>query len=366
MSGPTPAVAAVRVAVRRALAPLPAGAHVVVACSGGPDSLALAAATAFVAPRAGLTAGAAVVDHGWHPASAAVAASAAEACARLGLAPVQVLDVTAAAASGRGGPEAAARDARYAALERAAEEQGAAAVLLGHTLDDQAETVLLGLARGAGARSLAGMPVRRGRFVRPLLDVPRATTRRACADLGLEPHDDPANADPAYTRVRVRDALALLEQALGPGLPAALARSAEQLALDAEALEAFASELLRAAGRADGYEAAVLARGTRTPSGAAPCSPRRGRPDHPPAPSARGTCWPSTASSSGRPGPRARTAACTCRGASSPCCGVARCPSPRRVSSRRSLSSRRRVGGPCSPPTWDRIWRRSCSPRSRS
>jgi tRNA(Ile)-lysidine synthase len=258
VSGPTPAVAAVRVAVRRSLAPLPAGAHVVVACSGGPDSLALAAATAFVAPRAGLTAGAVVVDHGWHPASAAVAASAAEACARLGLAPAQVLDVTAAAASGRGGPEAAARDARYAALERAAEEQGAAAVLLGHTLDDQGETVLLGLARGAGARSLAGMRVRRGRFVRPLLDVARATTRRACADLGLEPHDDPANADPAYTRVRVRDALALLEEALGPGLPAALARTAEQLTLDAEALEGFASELLRAAGRADGYDAAVL------------------------------------------------------------------------------------------------------------
>jgi len=259
VSGPSPAVAGVRVAVRRALTSLPAGAHVMVACSGGPDSLALAAATAFVAPRAGLTAGAAVVDHGWHPSSSSVAAAAARACERLGLAPVTVLDVAEAAAGGRGGPEAAARDARYAALEREADAQGAVAVLLGHTLDDQAETVLLGLARGSGARSLAGMPARRGRLVRPLLGLPRATTRAACADLGLEPHDDPANADPAYTRVRVRVVLAELAGALGPGLPAALARTAEQLALDAEALEAYAEELLGRARTPAGYEVAVLA-----------------------------------------------------------------------------------------------------------
>jgi tRNA(Ile)-lysidine synthetase-like protein len=259
MSGPSAAVAAVRVAVRRALTSLPSGAHVLVACSGGPDSLALAAATAFVAPRAGLTAGAAVVDHGWHPASASVAAAAATTCERLGLAPVAVLDVAEAAAAGRGGPEAAARDARYAALEHEADAQGAVAVLLGHTLDDQAETVLLGLARGSGARSLAGMPARRGRLLRPLLGVARVTTRAACADLGLEPHDDPANADPAYARVRVRGALAQLAEALGPGLPAALARTAEQLALDAEALEAYAAQLLQSAGREGGYDLAVLA-----------------------------------------------------------------------------------------------------------
>jgi tRNA(Ile)-lysidine synthase len=259
VSGPPPAVAAVRVAVRRALAPLPAGAHVLVACSGGPDSLALAAATGFVAPRAGLTAGAAVVDHGWHPSSASAADAAARACERLGLAPVRVLDVARTAATGSGGPEAAARDARYAALDAEAHRQAAVAVLLGHTLDDQAETVLLGLVRGSGARSLAGMPARRGRLVRPLLGVPRATTRAACADLGLEPHDDPANADPAYARVRVRGALALLAEALGTGLPAALARTAEQLASDAEALEAYAAELLRSARRDGGYDLAVLA-----------------------------------------------------------------------------------------------------------
>jgi len=132
-------------------------------------------------------------------------------------------------------------------------------VLLGHTLDDQAETVLLGLARGSGARSLAGMPARRGRLLRPLLGVPRATTRAACADLGLEPHDDPANADPAYTRVRVRGALAQLADALGPSLSAALARTAEQLALDAEALEGYARELLDSARRDGGYDLATLA-----------------------------------------------------------------------------------------------------------
>jgi tRNA(Ile)-lysidine synthase len=259
MSGPTPAVAAVRMAVGRELASLPAGAHVLVACSGGPDSLALAAATAFVAPRAGLTAGAAIVDHGWHPASASVASVAAAACELLGLAPVRVLDVAADVVTGQGGPEAAARDARYAALDREADAQGASLVLLGHTLDDQAETVLLGLARGSGARSLAGMPARRGRLVRPLLGLARSTTRAACADLGLEPHDDPANDDPAYARVRVRRALAELTDALGRALPAALARTAEQLALDAEALEAYAGDLLARARTDAGYDVAVLA-----------------------------------------------------------------------------------------------------------
>ncbi|HEY8720806.1 tRNA lysidine(34) synthetase TilS, partial [Pengzhenrongella sp.] len=184
MSGPAPAVAAARLAVRADLADLPDGALVLVACSGGPDSLALAAATAFVAPRAGLRAGAVVVDHGLQRGSARVADDAATACRVLGLAPVRVVRVDVGA---RGGPEAAARTARYDALEAAAVELGAAAVLLGHTLDDQAETVLLGLARGSGARSLAGMPARRGSLRRPLLGLRRADTLAVCAALGLEP-----------------------------------------------------------------------------------------------------------------------------------------------------------------------------------
>src|SRR5664279_4386732 len=151
----TPAIADVRRAVRGALESLPPDALVLVALSGGPDSLALAAATAFEAPRAGLRAGAVIVDHGLQIGSADVAARAAQQATGLGLAPVRVERVQVGAGRGtNGGPEDAARAARYAALESAASELDAAAVLLAHTLDDQAETVLLGLARGSGAASL--------------------------------------------------------------------------------------------------------------------------------------------------------------------------------------------------------------------
>ncbi len=259
MAGPHPAVAAVRSAVRAALDGVGAGRLVLVACSGGPDSLALAAATGFEAPRAGLAAGAVVVDHGWHPGSAAVARRAAHACGELGLDPVEV--VAAGPATGTGGPEARARAGRYAALEQAAARRGAAAVLLGHTRDDQAEQVLLGLARGSGARSLAGMPPARGLHRRPLLHLPRATTAAACAALGLDPWHDPANTDPAHARARVRAAvLPALEEHLGPGVAAALARTAEQLREDADALETLGADLLaRARQGGAGLDAAVLA-----------------------------------------------------------------------------------------------------------
>ncbi|MDQ2814515.1 MAG: tRNA lysidine(34) synthetase TilS, partial [Actinomycetota bacterium] len=150
-----------------------------------------------------------------------------------------------------GGPEAAARTARYHALDAAAAEHQAVVVLLGHTLDDQAETVLLGLARGSGGRSLAGMPACRGSYRRPLLAVRRAATRAACDELGLEPWQDPHNADVRFARARVRhQALPALETALGPGVAEALARTASQLRADAECLDdlAFAeSEQLRGA-----------------------------------------------------------------------------------------------------------------------
>ena len=210
-----------------------------VALSGGPDSLALAAATAFEAAG---RAGAVIVDHGLQEGSAAVAAAAAEQARQLGLDPVIVTTVTVGAA---GGPEAAARDARYAALSEAARQQGAAAVLLGHTLDDQAETVLLGLARGSGAASLQGMDAVTGLYRRPLLGIRRSTTVQACADAELMPWTDPHNSDPAFTRVRVRDSvLPLMEKELGPGVAEALARTAEQLREDAEALDHFAEEIV--------------------------------------------------------------------------------------------------------------------------
>ncbi|PWJ53308.1 tRNA(Ile)-lysidine synthase [Quadrisphaera granulorum] len=246
--GPDPAVATVRSAVRAACADVPAGALVLVACSGGADSLALAAAAGWLAGpggpgRARWRAGAVVVDHGLQPGSAAIAEEAAARCRALGLDPVDV--VTVQVGRSTDGPEAAARDARLAALDAAARRSGAAAVLLGHTLDDQAEQVLLGLARGSGARSLAGMPRTRGVLRRPLLEVTRTTTRAACAALGLRPWDDPTNADPAYSRSRVRSrVLPVLEDELGPGVAAALARTADQLREDAEVLEQLAAELL--------------------------------------------------------------------------------------------------------------------------
>ncbi len=239
MAGPPVPVAATRVAVRAALAELPGDAPVVVACSGGPDSLALAAATAFETAGDGRVAGALVVDHGLQPDSDAVAARAAEQCRSLGLDPVRVLAVTVGT---EGGPEAAARRARYAALEEAAEATGSAYVLLGHTQRDQAEQVLLGLARGSGARSLAGMPRRRGRFVRPLLELPPGTTEAACAAEGLEPWRDPHNDDPSYRRVRARRLLDRLEEELGPGVVAGLARSAGLLRADADTLDRLAAQ----------------------------------------------------------------------------------------------------------------------------
>ncbi len=219
---------------------------VLVALSGGADSLALAAATAFEAGRRGIRAEAVVVDHGLQEGSDAVAATAARVAASLGLT-ARVVAVHVGTADG---PEAAARRARYDALARAAADVGAEAVLLGHTLDDQAETVLLGLARGSGALSLAGMPPERRdgagtRWVRPLLGIRRWTTVAACAAEGLEPWSDPHNVDPAFGRVRTRErVMPVLEAELGPGVAEALARTAEQLREDADAFQEMIDETI--------------------------------------------------------------------------------------------------------------------------
>ncbi|MHA6693405.1 tRNA lysidine(34) synthetase TilS [Homoserinimonas sp. A520] len=284
----TPAIADVRRAVRESLALVPFRSNVpvapgtfdrnghndesdgpsdlvLVALSGGADSLALAAATAFEAPRARLRAGAVIIDHGLQDASAEVAERAAVQARHLGLDPVVVTRVQVGTV---GGPEAAARDARYAALVDIIQSTDAAALLLGHTLDDQAETVLLGLARGSGAGSMQGMasvvhaeirnpaspgagePPNSGSqhphlLLRPLLGIRRSTTEAFCADSGLEPWHDPHNLDPVFTRVRVRTTvLPMLEDELGPGIALALARTAEQLREDEQALDHFAEELI--------------------------------------------------------------------------------------------------------------------------
>jgi len=224
-----------RRAVADDLATLDAEALVLVACSGGPDSVALAVATRSVRARVG----AVVVDHGLQVGSHATATDTASWLREIGLDPVEVVTVT-VTATGEG-LEAAARDARYDALLEAVRRLEAVAVLLGHTRDDQAETVLLGLARGSGTRSLAGMPRVRGLLRRPLLDLPRATVRAAVPD-GASLVDDPHNADDRFARARVRHSvLPLLERELGPGVAEALARTADLARADADALDAIAA-----------------------------------------------------------------------------------------------------------------------------
>nr|WP_249670189.1 tRNA lysidine(34) synthetase TilS [Gordonia amarae] len=214
----------------RKLAPQPAVA-ICVALSGGPDSLALLAC----AVRAGLTVHAIVVDHNLQPGSADTAARAADQAIALG-ATAEVVSVT---VDGPGGMEAAARSTRYDALDRA---RAGRPVLLGHTMDDQAETVLLGLARGSGARSLAGMREWNDPWGRPLLGLRRTDTRGACAELGLDTFDDPHNHDPRFTRVRLRtEALPLLDDVLHGGVVPALARTASSLQDDNDALDALAT-----------------------------------------------------------------------------------------------------------------------------
>jgi tRNA(Ile)-lysidine synthase len=247
-----PAIARVRLGVRAALADLDPGDAVVVAVSGGADSLALASAAVFEGHKLGLRLIGATVDHGLQEGSAEQAARVVGQLARMGV------DETVSArvsVEGEGmGPEAAARRARYAVLGQIAERFGARLVLLGHTRDDQAETVLLGLTHGSGGRSLAGM--RRwfddgpAAYARPLLDVPRDDTVTACLAEGLEVWEDPHNADPGYARVRVRTrVMPVLEEELGPGIAEALARTAPQLRADMDHLDDLArAELSRLAG----------------------------------------------------------------------------------------------------------------------
>ncbi len=264
--GPHPAVAAVRHAVRASLADLEPGTAVLAACSGGADSLALAAAIAFEAPKAGLVAGGITVDHGLQPGSSEQASRVTAVLHGLGLRPVLSVAVTVARPEDGGsypGPEAAARSARYAALDVAAERHDAW-LLLGHTLDDQAETVLLGLCRGSGARSLAGMAPVAGRYRRPLLGLRRSQTMAACSAEGLQPWDDPQNSDLAFTRTRVRCLMPAIDEALGPGVAEALARTAALLRADAEVLDALAAtEAGRLGGpeeaQASGWPASALA-----------------------------------------------------------------------------------------------------------
>ena len=252
-----PAVAAVRLAVRRTLLDSGEG-PVLVACSGGADSLALLAATVFEARVGARQVVGVTVDHGLQDGSAAQADQVVAQMAALGVdETVSVrVDVTAAGQ----GPEAAAREARYAVLAEVAQRLGSDVVLLGHTLDDQAETVLLGLARGSGGRSLSGMRRAFDAYRRPLLDLTRAQTEAACRAVGIEFWSDPHNDDPRFSRSRVRSrVLPVLEEELGPGVAATLARTADQLREDSSTLDEIAAERLPGLRDDGGLDAAAVA-----------------------------------------------------------------------------------------------------------
>lgn len=251
----TSAVLEIRHAVRTWLGRYAPTGVVAVGLSGGADSLALTAAAVAEAD----VVDALIVDHQLQAGSDAVAAAAAEAARGLGCRSVRVLTVQ---VGGAGGLEAAAREARYQALEDARE---GLPVLLGHTLDDQAETVLLGLARGSGGRSIRGMAEFATPWGRPLLGVRRVATRELCADLGLRPHEDPHNASPEFTRVRLRtEVLPLLEEVLGGAVAPALARTAEQLREDGAVLDELAEELRMSA--TDGSALSVETLATALPA----------------------------------------------------------------------------------------------------
>ncbi len=253
-----PSVAAVRLAVRRSLADLEPGDTVVVACSGGADSLALLSATVFEGRQHAWQVLGATVDHGLQEGSAEHADRVAAQMRGLGVTESLTAHVTVKAPGV--GPEAAAREARYAVLSEIAERYVASVVLLGHTLDDQAETVLLGLARGSGGRALAGMRRTAEVYRRPLLDLGRADTETACIAQGIEFWVDPHNSEERFARVRVRTKiLPQLEAELGPGVAQTLARTADQLRADTEYLDGVAAAAFEAVAEDRGLAVGGLA-----------------------------------------------------------------------------------------------------------
>ena len=257
----TPAIANVRRAIRESFEnpALLSAKRVILGVSGGADSMALALACAFELPKLNIEIHAVVVDHNLQPGSDQVAQEALARLRSLGIENAHSISIQ-VANSGQG-PEAAARDARYQALEQKRVELGADFILTGHNLDDQAETVLLGLTRGSGLRSIAGMQLVDGQIVRPLLEISKSELRQACLDTGVSYWEDPHNQDSSFTRVRIRKLMELIDSELGPGVPAALARTAALASEADDYLTTGAQELIDEANAGNnGYLAEPLSK----------------------------------------------------------------------------------------------------------
>jgi tRNA(Ile)-lysidine synthase len=244
------------------LADLEPGDQIAVGLSGGGDSVALLKAAVHVGNEKSFVVTAIIIDHQLQADSEAVAEQAAQIAKDLGTSKVEIVKVQVATGSGSGGLEAAARNARRDVFESYASVNNVKAVLLGHTLEDQAETVLLGLARGSGARSLSGMRAIDGIYRRPFLNLTRDLVRSTVTDLAT--FEDPHNSDPSFTRVRVRQTvLPVLEKELGPGVAQALGRTADMLRDDADALDMDAA-MIFAAGEPTINELEKLSKAVRT------------------------------------------------------------------------------------------------------
>jgi tRNA(Ile)-lysidine synthase len=231
----------IRLAVRRELEDINPGDTVIVAASGGADSSALAAALLPECEAKSISVVPLIVDHGLQKNSADVAHEAKKELTKLGY---EIIEIRKILVEITDGVEASARRARYAALNEVAKSHNAVAIFLGHTKDDQAETVLLGLARGSGTRSLSGMAQRIDNYRRPLLSITRAQTEAACEEAGIKFWRDPHNQSMEFTRVRVREnVLPMMEKEIGPGVTDALTRSARLLRDDADALDQWADEV---------------------------------------------------------------------------------------------------------------------------
>ena len=237
----SPAQGLIRLAVRNCLTSnTKPGQKLLIAVSGGADSLALAAACEFEAKKLGLKIAAAVIDHSLQNNSDKVAAQTAKTLAALGFEEVVVKKIAVGKA---GGPEAAARTARYTALETIRQKTKSNFVVLGHTASDQAETVLLGLVRGSGSKSLSGMSEKTGFLLRPLLGIERATTEAFCKDSGIKYWSDPQNKDEKFLRVMIRKhVLPFLEKQLGGSVATSLVRTSDQLREDNTYLESQADK----------------------------------------------------------------------------------------------------------------------------